>query len=1373
MGIEKSYSYKDFNAGGAQGTKISFDLTWDSYFQNFQPPSLDLGSLRDNDDQQNFKTSSLLLGNDILKQITSCIRASVSNSFSDESIDKNIKDRVPSTVFFLTELIDNMTLCDWVEAKFPAYYDAGLANIDDIHYKDPSVSGLVQCLPQEIDDLDPVHAAQQIIVSTMCTDYVLKPTSPGLKFKPPKTRPDQCGGGSRTSTPNTDVTDLPNLIDIKVSPSVNHRIDFQDILQQVYNRRPINTVYGKEIPSYYGSNVWITAPDILETSLGEISFEYAYDITGLGRVLDSDYTDSIIIAKELERLISSKKLHKTKINTIKSIGSSKTYNLSNQQKHILSLSTTSNSIQTIFDRFASELYSLPTELTVTKDTIKTEYNLTRDYLIGLGLRPVKKIKKVLIKGIETVNYELLKPKAIYPTSLKLQHSKYTPGYQTHRSLLLIKQQPGNLSADDIKILADFEGSPTSDFLGISQIYPNHTAANTHLTIGKSPNLIIYETDTNYITEIDLGFPTQRFQKFQIPNALSEPQWWYVDTTRDIIWYLESLTLKKYNYKTGLPAITKQSFASPPDFLCIFNHNPVILYNGQLTWGSGNVLSLGSKQIIGYNMDAERIDLYLDSGEILRCVNNSSYVYSTFYPYDIDSEFIETLNFLWIFENTKKQCSILNKASLSVVGHIPYGAFTNIKGRYISNPYHDAVSLFVIDQSNDIYEFNVLTLTSTKIIDSTTIDPSWYPIGDIIYQVAHGRGFSIGLNNGSSIEWFAYKSDPTVSPDISLYDILTHEYKLSLPTGYLSDITIAGGKIETNNFFKQILSLLSPLTPPTSVHTITTYEILESESISPIYTTSAIPALTYTDSLTGEKTFITFDLDFPTRGLHQTPTDDVNNYSVLDFSHLSLTSTQARIFFFDLVNLLGFANTDIISISIHPDEGYSFLDFNLGDIVKTDNGRYWKIIKIKTKYRLELTLSTITYPKNYQDMGVIFLDTTDYAQTAVSQRDLMIDTSNNDIHVLPFTISDTHNILIGYTSNTDSPPERLCIKDFYEVKCVTISDIFQPLSGVGQVSASTVWKEVSQFNDIDYENSITIEFNKPMFGKLASTTYEELLDNPFTNLIIVGYEAIQFMSFTISPDGKTVTFHGGLLRGRFNTRIWMNKHRINEPAYLINNETEIISFKEAIDLSTNVISIFAYNPTPLLDQPKEEDYNPKGAWAKYQNIKTKFFTTVVESETTNDIPLKLFGRTHTVGTDIFKYTSAQHVDFIAWRTPTDVLIKFPPTKQQIQVSIAFSPFILGDPAVPNIIFQQEYDGSSGYIDIDISNIQIPMAVQYLYFRILPIANKSTRLYSYPYFGILDRKLNKFTQIGKQNSYILLEDRNTVRLLSTSTYILLTP
>lgn len=65
--------------------------------------------------------------------------------------------------------------------------------------------------------------------------------------------------------------------------------------------------------------------------------------------------------------------------------------------------------------------------------------------------------------------------------------------------------------------------------------------------------------------------------------------------------------------------------------------------------------------------------------------------------------------------------------------------------------------------------------------------------------------------------------------------------------------------------------------------------------------------------------------------------------------------------------------------------------------------------------------------------------------------------------------------------------------------------------------------------------------------------DDVLENPQSNLLIVGKEMIQFGEYEVDMDGLTVTFRQ-LYRGRFGTESYMSEHTTGEAAYLYTPET---------------------------------------------------------------------------------------------------------------------------------------------------------------------------------------------------------------------------
>jgi len=94
-----------------------------------------------------------------------------------------------------------------------------------------------------------------------------------------------------------------------------------------------------------------------------------------------------------------------------------------------------------------------------------------------------------------------------------------------------------------------------------------------------------------------------------------------------------------------------------------------------------------------------------------------------------------------------------------------------------------------------------------------------------------------------------------------------------------------------------------------------------------------------------------------------------------------------------------------------------------------------------------------------------------------------------------------------------------------------------VSGLDQFSTA-------QFST-DRTNEVVIKFAKDIpVGTFSDATYDELLADYTTNLLVVGKEQIQFMSHSIDVDNRTVTFTG-LFRGKFGTEWYMRRHQVGE------------------------------------------------------------------------------------------------------------------------------------------------------------------------------------------------------------------------------------
>lgn len=80
---------------------------------------------------------------------------------------------------------------------------------------------------------------------------------------------------------------------------------------------------------------------------------------------------------------------------------------------------------------------------------------------------------------------------------------------------------------------------------------------------------------------------------------------------------------------------------------------------------------------------------------------------------------------------------------------------------------------------------------------------------------------------------------------------------------------------------------------------------------------------------------------------------------------------------------------------------------------------------------------------------------------------------------------------------------------------------------------------------DTTSLLTIRFDSTAsVAELATATKDQILNSMTRNMLIVGKELIQFMDFTVAPDGKTVTF-SNLLRGLRGTDYAMDTHTLGE------------------------------------------------------------------------------------------------------------------------------------------------------------------------------------------------------------------------------------
>lgn len=101
--------------------------------------------------------------------------------------------------------------------------------------------------------------------------------------------------------------------------------------------------------------------------------------------------------------------------------------------------------------------------------------------------------------------------------------------------------------------------------------------------------------------------------------------------------------------------------------------------------------------------------------------------------------------------------------------------------------------------------------------------------------------------------------------------------------------------------------------------------------------------------------------------------------------------------------------------------------------------------------------------------------------------------------------------------------------------------------------------------LDNESTVTIRFDAP--PTLATATKLELLNSNTKNLLIVGKELIQFMDFSIAPDGKTVAFTN-LMRGKRGTDYACDDHNIGELCAIYDPEAmkmlmmDFANFREA-------------------------------------------------------------------------------------------------------------------------------------------------------------------------------------------------------------------
>ncbi len=1361
--------YVGYNKGTLLNTQQSRSEAWLAFFELYQPPSLNIGSTRDQQSTEDFILSANQLSNDIIRKLGKCIKLSLQ---SGDPVENPEEDPKPTSSKAFIPLPSAPTKCKWIESEFEETYQQATSRGDRSSHMNVSIAGRSFCIDTNSLSQSPSSLASAILKKSYCLQFRSEPKEQGVEDKTPNKDLPEC------LTLNDIVelikpkgtAHLPQLMDVKLKISAQTNTTYRQKILDIIKIPPTENLYDKFIPAYYGSTVWIQNPDILEISTGELSQSYTYDIGGLANIVDQDYNHLVQTAKYAKKLASSG-LNVENLSLQIQLKILREFFPSEYQAKTIRRARQMPKV--LYDKVGRELYTFPTEYTTLKETIKTELHVTRDYLISLGRRPIRNIKQVLVKNQPISDYEIFYPKHLRSVRLETKASKYTPGYQTHGTLLLLKRQEDRLKSSDISILAEFDPPANvtdNHLIGISQTYPNHTNTNVHLSIGQDPNLFLFNKDTSKIVEVDLQYPTKRYEQFQIPGVVTEPDWWKINEKTNTIWYLIGLDLFTYNYVTNTPPVLYKTLSNPPTFIDLLGDSPVIQVNNILTWGPGHTLDLNTTSILYGLRDAERIDLYCSDNTILRIVNQDNSVYTVHHPKIATSTPIETATYVWLFNDLDQICYILSKADLLEILTIPYNGFTSINGKYLSNPYHKTHVLWIIDQNLDLYEFNTITGTSSKLI----VKQDGYPDIPLQYQIFLQSGYTACTNQQNYPKLYSYKQNNFISSEISLAYILHQEYINWLPIGYLDDIFVRGAKVETDSFGSEIQKLASPLTVPLNVHLLSDFTILNTESLSSTYANSQELAISFIDSETGAPTVIHIGLDYLLQNQStETETYNYKDISIINLNWLIMTEDEARNLLFDVINTLKHSQGEIIEVAItHEDATHAYKILS-GDIVKTPDGRFWKVIQTKSKYRVTLTLASVTYPKNTENLGASVVKLLDPTKLATNKKQLKIKPPKDEIFPLPLTISPNDYLLCGYTSASNKPPELLCVKDLDNIQCSEIPKVHKPLSGVGIVSQTQTWIEYTSNNSIDYENSIQITFNQPISGKLAAATYEDLIADPYRNLLIVGYEAIQFLNFTIHPDGKTVTFSNGLLRGRFDTSVWINRHIKNEQAYLINSNLEIMSFTKPINLNSNVIAVKAYSYEPREEPVDEIDYGDEGWNRLVSRLRRQISTQIIESETTNRLPLEEFGLTKTIGTDILKYIGELKVNYVYWESPTTIGISLQPINRECVCYISVSPFIIGEKSAPGYLKQTEIPINTSTWFVDLSTIKIPIGIKYLYIKIAPLSPIHTNQFLYPWYGVLNLTGRKFVSVSKTALYYLLTDRNTGRMLKQNTYYIIQP
>ncbi len=95
------------------------------------------------------------------------------------------------------------------------------------------------------------------------------------------------------------------------------------------------------------------------------------------------------------------------------------------------------------------------------------------------------------------------------------------------------------------------------------------------------------------------------------------------------------------------------------------------------------------------------------------------------------------------------------------------------------------------------------------------------------------------------------------------------------------------------------------------------------------------------------------------------------------------------------------------------------------------------------------------------------------------------------------------------------------------------------------SLRSIPKYGSSIFTTDTTSLLTIRFDSTSpVSTLLSATKDQILNSMTRNMLIVGKELVQFMDFTVAPDGKTVTFYN-LLRGLRGTDYAMDTHSLGE------------------------------------------------------------------------------------------------------------------------------------------------------------------------------------------------------------------------------------